>query len=238
MNNSASACCRLSARPTACFTSADDRDPKTFSMIACGSVAGHALGEIVGDIEPPPHAVDPGGFVVRKTLGRRRTPQRFAEQLLSAGEPRRVDLREPGRSHHANAPLARTLEFGTRLRPGLVRRDHRHRDLLEIAPVSTKHLCHPLDQRRRRFVRDEVRAPVWWRRGSRSPDARARSREHGTSLLHASHLRSSCPAPSARPARAAAGLKVNSPPCSGLSPGGTSVQPVNTLAKLITSFWV
>jgi len=34
------------------------------------------------------------------------------------------------------------------------------------------------------------------------------------------------------------GLKVNSPPRSGSSRGGITVQPVITLAKLVTSSWV
>ena len=37
MNNSASACWRLSARPTACFTSAETDDAKAVSITSCGS---------------------------------------------------------------------------------------------------------------------------------------------------------------------------------------------------------
>ena len=94
MNSSASACCRLSARATACLTSPDTVDPSTVSMTYEGIDAiRHALGEVVGHVQPPSHAVDPGRLVVGIALGRRRAPQGLAEDCLSAGEAGGVDLR-------------------------------------------------------------------------------------------------------------------------------------------------
>jgi hypothetical protein len=70
-----------------------------------------AFGEIVGDVEPPANAVDPACLVLRITLGRRWPPQPFTEQLLATGEADGIDDRDAGRAHHADAPLARTLQF-------------------------------------------------------------------------------------------------------------------------------
>ena len=105
MNSSASACCRLSARATACRVSARHGRPEHRVHDEPGiDAAGDALGVVVGDVQPPAHAVDPGRLVIGIALGRRRAPQRLAEHGLAAGEAGRVRLGDPGSAHHRDRP--------------------------------------------------------------------------------------------------------------------------------------
>src|SRR5439155_17086862 len=104
----------------------------------------------------PADAVDPACLVVRITLGRRRAPQRLAEQLLARGETRGIDDGDTCRAYHAGYPFARTLELRSWPAPRVIRRHHRDRDLLEIALGVAKGLGDLLDQRRRRLVRHEM----------------------------------------------------------------------------------
>src|SRR5260370_37051675 len=78
----------------------DLRSERVLDDILRINPADHAFRKIVGDVEPPPDAVDPGSLVVRKALWRRRTPQRFTEQPLSIREPLSVRFRHPACPPH------------------------------------------------------------------------------------------------------------------------------------------
>ena len=86
-------------------------EPSTVSMTYAGiDAAGDALGEVVGDVQAPAHAVDPGRLVVGIALGRWRAPQGLAESRLPAGEAggvgRACRPRAPSRSTHSLGRLS------------------------------------------------------------------------------------------------------------------------------------
>ena len=116
-----------------------------------------ALRERVGDFEPLRQAVQPGRVVVGETLGRRRPPQRLAEQVC---DPRRcgaisAPLMPVARSTATiHSPGRLILACSGAQDSGAV--DQRLGDLLEVAVGIEEALGQPLHQRRRRIVGDEM----------------------------------------------------------------------------------
>ena len=165
----------------------------------------HALGEIVGDVEPPPHAVDPGRFVVRIAFGRRGAPQAPRRAgVCPAGEPRGIGVRDAGGPHHADDPFARALEFGGGLRPGFA-------DVTIVLAISLRSpaLSWKAFAIRSTSAGGGVSAMKWRAslvgemrcgRGMARPDRASTARPCSTPFL----ARRACPAPSARRARAGA----------------------------------
>jgi hypothetical protein len=102
-------------------------------------------------------------------------------------------LRQSSCTHHAYHPFARALEFGGRSSPCFRRRHHRPGDLLQVAAGIEKSFRHPLHQRRRRRIGDEMASHLAGHvrccRGIRSEIS-----QHRASLLHRFEL---IPAPAA-----------------------------------------
>ena len=138
---------------------------------------------------------------------------------------RRATIHSPGRL---------SLSRGDAQASGAV--DQRLRDFLQVAVGVEEALGQPLDQRRRRIVGNEM-ARELGRDMLRGRRMAGEIGEHRAALLDTRIWIGLADAPVCGPGSCMRALNTNSPPCSGLSTGGRIVQPVSTLAKLVTSSW-